>query len=548
MALDRTLGHRAPLLWLALPFMGGLAAGRAGAAAPIAIELAAALAAAALAAWVAGRHRIFWSVSVSAAMLLAGNASCSLNGKRPSDWDGMPEREARLALRLDRVAPGSEATRQATGVGTVVEAAGRLRELMGQRIYFSLRLRRGERPPVSSATVSAIGLLGVVPRHASPQSFDGYLSGLGVNFWLSRGRILARRKPPAAYRLWCEKLAGKMNDLLGAGIGRHPALAAVYRAMMLGRRRELSEEQNQLFLHGGAMHLFAINGLHIGVVALSLHALLTLVRCPRLLGGALVLAVLWLDVDTTGASPSAVRAFFMVAAVEAAGVLRRPGNPLAALTASALLVLLADPMDFFSASFEMSYAVVAAIFALGLPLGARLLAHFPPNPGLPKITWRWRHHGRAAAARHLLPAMGVGAAATLISAAAAVEFFGLLAPVGMAADLILAPLASLVIVAGFASLVAGLSGAIAGTRLFNAAAAVVLQVIDFILRRVTAMPGAWLPAHYRADWIGPATLALLVASCLAGYAGGWRRERGGFWPPFAIATLAIALGVSFHPH
>jgi competence protein ComEC len=525
--------------------MAGLAAGRAGLAPPVAIELAAALPAAGAAFLACPRRPVVWGIALSAAMLLAGNASCSLNGKRPSDWEGMPQREARLTLRLDRVSPGSETVRQATGMGTIAQGDGRLRELKGQRVYFSLRLRRGEVPPASSATVSAIGLLDVVPRHPSSQSFDGYLSGLGANFRLSRGSILARRQPPTAYRVWCEKLARKMNGVLGAGIERRPALAAVYRAMMLGRRRGLSGEQEQLFLHGGAMHLFAINGLHIGVVALSLHALLALVRCPRLLGGALVLAVLWLDVDTTGASPSAVRAFFMVAVVEAAGILRRPGNPLAALSASALLVLLADPMDFFSASFEMSYAVVAAIFALGLPLGARLLAYFPASPDLPKITWRWRPRARAAAARHMFPAVGVGAAAALIGAAAAVEFFGLLAPVGMGADLVLAPLASLVIVAGFASLVAGLSGAIAATRLFNAAAGVVLQVIDIILRRVTALPGAWFPAHYRADWIGPSALALLVASCLAGYAEDWRRERGSFWPPFAIAALTLAFGVSY---
>ena len=37
----------------------------------------------------------------------------------------------------------------------------------------------------------------------------------------------------------------------------------------------------------------------------------------------------------------------------------------------------------------------------------------------------------------------------------------------------------------------------------------------------------------------------LMGSLAAGYATGWRRERGGWWPPFAIAALALAGGVKF---
>jgi competence protein ComEC len=355
--------------------------------------------------------------------------------------------------------------------------------------------------------MDAVGLIAPVPRHPPADSFDGYLHGLGVAFFLSRGRLLSVQKAPTAYRRWCETIAQRMNELLGYGLGRRPALAAVYRAMMLGRRRGLSKEQGLLF-----MHLFAINGLHIGVVALSMNALLALLRFPRRFAAVLVLAVLWLDVDTTGASPSALRAFLMVAAVEIAWMLRRPVNPLAAVTTSALIVVLADPMEFLSASFQMSYSVVAAIFLLGLPLGARLQARFPANRDLPEGSWLWRHRAAAAATRHLYPAVGVGAAA---------------------------------IVAGFGSLVAGMACAAAASRLFNCAAGVLLGLIDVLLRLATEIPGAWFPAHYRATWTGPAALAALVGSCMAGYASGWRIERGGFWPPFAIAAIALGLGARF---
>jgi competence protein ComEC len=188
---------------------------------------------------------------------------------------------------------------------------------------------------------------------------------------------------------------------------------------------------------------------------------------------------------------------------------------------------------------------VSVIFLLGLPLGARLQRWISPFRDLPEAGWRPWHHAVSAAARHLAPAAGVGAAAALVSAVSGVEYFGLFAPVGIPANLVLAPLASLVIVAGFASLVSGAALAAASTRLFNSAAGLLLGIICALLRVATSTPGAWFPAHYRATWTGPVALAALVGSCLAGYAGGWRAARGGFWPPFMIAAIALACGARF---
>lgn len=103
----------------------------------------------------------------------------------------------------------------------------------------------------------------------------------------------------------------------------------------------------------------------------------------------MTLAVLWLDVDTTGASPSAVRAFILIACYEAAVVLRRPANGIAALAAAALIVLLVEPMALFSASFQMSYGVVLAILCFGLPLADRMAARLAPFKNLPETTWAW---------------------------------------------------------------------------------------------------------------------------------------------------------------
>jgi competence protein ComEC len=315
--------------------------------------------------------------------------------------------------------------------------------------------------------------------------------------------------------------------------------------MMLGQKHELSPDQDELFMHSGTMHLFAINGLHIGVVALALHALLLLARCPRLAVAAITLLVLWLDVDTTGASPSAVRAWMLVAAGEAAFVLRLPKNGVAALSAAALLVLVTEPMALFCASFQMSYGVVLAILCFGLPLAEWMAARWAPWPNLPEVTWSWWQRWFARAVRWFWPVLGIGVAAWLVGAVTGAAFYRVFTPGGLIANLVLVPLAMFVIIAGFASIATGLAGLGAVSVLLNHAAIVLLTVIDALIRLGQRVPGIWWPAEWRVPWLGTATLTVLLAAMLAGYAHGWRGWSRGFWPPFAIVALALILGVKF---
>ncbi len=118
----------------------------------------------------------------------------------------------------------------------------------------------------------------------------------------------------------------------------------------------------------------------------------------------------------------------------------------------------------------------------------------------------------------------MGAAAAAVGAVTGVEFFQLLVPGGLAANLVLVPPALLVIVAGVGSLGLGFAGAAAAGRFCNLAAGAVLAGMTWLARAVTAVPWVYFPAHYRAAWIGPAALTALLAACLFGYAMDWRRE------------------------
>jgi competence protein ComEC len=255
------------------------------------------------------------------------------------------------------------------------------------------------------------------------------------------------------------------------------------------------------------------------------------------------LAALWLYVDITGASSSAVRAFLMCALMVLSFSLRRPANALATLSASALFVLLLEPMLLFGASFQMSYGIVAVLLLLGAPLANALVARWPLFSSLPESTWRWYQQWTDSIWRWFLGLLGIGLASALVSAISTLQFFGLVTPASLAVNLVLIPLSTLVVGAGFMSLLFGLAGIGAGSVLFNHAAALMIWFMDWLLRITMALPGVYRTAHFRAGWIGPAILATLLATCLAGYAWRWRRERGGFWPPFVLTACLIMLGV-----
>ncbi len=115
----------------------------------------------------------------------------------------------------------------------------------------------------------------------------------------------------------------------------------------------------------------------------------------------------------------------------------------------------------------------------------------------------------------------------------------------MLANLVIIPLSTLAIGAGFVSLLVGLAGLTPLSVVCNTAAVLILYVMDWLARQGTGLPGAYFPASFTRDWMAPASLVLMTAVMLAGVAGHWSRRYGGYWPPVAVLALILAFGVRF---
>ena len=147
-----------------------------------------------------------------------------------------------------------------------------------------------------------------------------------------------------------------------------PTEAALLRALTLGERYMISPEIVDLFTASGTVHLMAVSGVHVGLVAALVLGLGRLLRFPFLLQGILTALTISLYVIWTGFTPSAIRAGIMFMLGLLGLATGRPKNSLVALAAAALILLIANPLNLFDMGFQLSFAATLGILYFGSQL------------------------------------------------------------------------------------------------------------------------------------------------------------------------------------
>ena len=181
------------------------------------------------------------------------------------------------------------------------------------------------------------------------------------------GRAIGFRRTLARVRNGCRHL-----------LWRHvnPERSGLAEALLLGMRESVTLEQTQTFLETGTIHLLAISGLHVGILAgaLLLLARVSLLPPRAALATVAVLTIVYALV--TDARPPVVRATILVCMFcMAQGLLRRTGKT-NAIAAAALLVMALNPADVFRVGAQLSFLAVLTLAWFG----PRLLTPPPLDP------------------------------------------------------------------------------------------------------------------------------------------------------------------------
>jgi len=519
---------RAPLLWL----LGPLAVGIVGA--PwIDVSVGYLLGPALVLAVVAGAQALrktwtargLWAGCLVTAGVLLGAAYALLRAPAyPADWEALPAREVFLTVKIDRLFRAEDRFGYASGIATIMEADFPADDLRGTTTAFYLKPAEGVPVPGRSGRYAVRGVVRFLDVEAELSGYTQYLVNTGVYFDLRQGRLLAETQPPVALWQKADAWRARLQDAL---LAEKPATGEgeILAAMFLGQRSLLTRAQKEDFIASGTMHLFAISGLHVATVAALLHLLLSIGRLPRWAQATLGLLLLLAYVLVTGAGPSAVRAYLMVGFIWVARLWPRPSNPLAALVASALVVLIWSPQQLFTAGFQLSYAVVAMLILYGAPLALRwrglMERRWAPwaeaeagkekARGRPHWLGRWAYHLGLRTGE----AFAFSFAAWLGSAALVGHYFGVFTPLAVFLNLGLMALGGLAVTAAaLASLGTLLLGPL-WTSLYAHAGWLLVALMQKGVAGFLWLPGSTFAVSARHPAGGFVLTVILLATSLA---------------------------------
>jgi ComEC/Rec2-related protein len=296
-------------------------------------------------------------------------------------------------------------------------------------------------------------------------------------------------------------------------------------AMTLGWRTAFTGDIGDPFLRAGTMHLFAIDGLRIALIAGMLVALLRVLQVSRAWCGIIAIPLIWFYTAATGWESSAIRASVMMTIVLGGWALKRPGDLLNSLAAAAFIILLAEPRQLFEASFQLSFSVMLVIGLL-LPrmnkISDGLLRHDPlvPDDLIPK----WRRV-LISTSRILARYFSLSLAAWLGSIPLSALYFHLFSPVSPFANLIAVPLGTLALMSNLGALICGAWFPFA-TELFNNAAWFFMSAMTDVSEWFTQIPGSYFYVPVP-SWISIGIYYAILIAALSGWLKTARRKTFG---------------------
>ncbi len=439
---------------------------------------------------------------VPAALLVAfalAGAALGASGRRDVEADcriRIPE-GARLAVRgvlganaVPTVRDGKPRSARVPVEVLEMRAGGRVVPGCGGEV--SVRMPREAGPMRAGTEVVVRGTWARYPAPDGPGRWPRNPAYAGM----VEARQAAVRAPPSLAAHPLLALRGRSEAHLHHVFPRHGALAD---ALLLGRREGLDRELSDRFAQSGLVHLLAISGGHVALIATALMLLGSVLRFGRrsVTWSTLLLVAVYLAV--IGAPASAVRSGIMVGLGLVAVLLQRPSAALPVVAASALAILAFQPTAVLDPGFQLSFAGVLGIMLLRGPM----LRHVPS-------AWK-----RYPAARWTAESLVVSLAAFVATAPVTAYHFGQVAPVSILANLPAIPLTSLALVGvGVAALVEPVVPPLG--RMFADGTGLALDLLDATARYAAAVPGGHRAVAPPQGWLWAAVAVVVLLALDAG--------------------------------
>lgn len=289
---------------------------------------------------------------------------------------------------------------------------------------------------------------------------------------------------------------GELSRRIGLGLEHDPEVAALNRAILLGERGKLPSRLRRTFVESGAIHVFAVSGLHVMAVAKVLMVLSALCFVPLRLRALAAVPTVWAYVLTIGMPPSAVRAASMATIYFSATLFRRRPNGPISWAATFLIVHLAAPGMIENVGSLFSFVVMLSLIA-----AARLGRDIVSVP---------------------LKALYFTAAAWAAGVPISAAVFGRITPAGIISNLVLVVSATYTVFAGVIGLIASFIWEPLAVH-FNNLAGLMTRFMVFAADSVARLPGATIDVPKWGFWMCALWYLAMALSFYLQYSVGKRR-------------------------
>jgi competence protein ComEC len=288
--------------------------------------------------------------------------------------------------------------------------------------------------------LSIVGTAEVPGEPANPGEFDyrAYLRSQGIGMTLSVNRAsttyIFRRGDLSWFEEGTEWVRARARDFADDYVGGEEG--DIVRALLLGEREYIDEPTREAFMRTGTTHVLAVSGLHVAVIALALFVVVSWIpnRMTQLL---LYSSLLSIYAVVAGGGPSIVRAVIMAVVFKLAQTFSRIPRTLNTLAFSALVIMVIWPEQLFDVGFQLSFASVAGIILLYIPLYR-------------KLHDRYRIIQRSIVVSWLAKALLLSFSAQLLTFPLVLHYFGWVSLVAPLVNIVVVPLTSLALAAGVA--------------------------------------------------------------------------------------------------
>ena len=196
--------------------------------------------------------------------------------------------------------------------------------------------------------------------------------------------------PPLTIRLMQHILSFRNMVLLRMTDGMTIANRKILAALMFGCRYGLNYESRRTFLESGVIHIFAISGLHVGMLALAIFLLLRWL--PFRLRYLLVPFLLLVYVITTGMHASAMRALLMISVWSFMKAFLYKTSPLNIVFLAASTLLFLNPISIFGAGFQFSFVIAGFLVLAWKSVNEWLLLMNERSLWIPNNCMKLRDH------------------------------------------------------------------------------------------------------------------------------------------------------------